>query len=1219
MTDERSRVLTLVFTDLADSTALKTERGDQAVGDLILLHREYVTQLAGECNGRVIDWAGDGCFLTFETSSAAVTFALRLEQTHADHPELPGVRIGVHMGEVTERSGPGEAPRIEGLAVDIAARISGLAKPGQVLMSASVHNSARQRLGVETFGQPILWQAHGTYELKGFDEPMDIREAGVEGIAPLEAPTASEKAKLLRRAEHKRGQTRDTKSERAGGLRWSMAIIAALLIVVGVMAWRLMQPEKDIDGGSATPQAELAPITSLAVLPLDNLMNDPEQDYFADGMTEAITAELSKIKSITVRGRTSAMKYKDSDMTIPEIAAALNAEGVIEGSVLRDGDQVRITVQLIHGSSDTHVWSESYTNTLESVLQLQSEVALAIADALNAELTGDERTRISDAQTLDEVAIEAFLLGDHYLYKRATKEDVETAIEYFQTASQAEPGYADAWAYLGWSYGILAFDGHAPTADVIPQAREALVRALEIDSTNPVAQAGLARISYLYDRQFDQARTRLERALALSPNSHEVHLAMSSLSLTIGDWDDALREVNAALDLDPQNPDVLAEAGWVYMVAEDAQRSRELIDGAREIDPDHRNATEVLVWWLFNQGEFAEAIDRAAELVELTDRGSEALGDYVDAYAFGGETDRALELLEELRAQEDYVSHSDIAWIYVKLGMFDEAFKSLERSVELGERGPLLIRYNPYIPAYERVEGMGRFRTDPRYWNLVERIGFPPLPPEHPGYAEEQAWLARKAAEAEVNAPITRIAVLPFDNMMRDPEQEYFVDGMTEALITEMAQIRSLQVRGRTSVMRYKDTTMSIPEIARELNVDGVIEGSVLREGDEVRITAQLIHGPSDTHRWAGSFDSEVTSVLRLHSNMAITIAEEVQANLTPQERTQIAKARPLNPQAYELYIEGRNLWSERDPQGFRSAIDRFERALELDPEFALAHTGLADAYLTQAEYMEIPLDEALENARPHVDRAIELDPDLSEAYAARGLMRGHMQWDFEGSEADFRRALELSPSDASAHQLYGSLLVWLGRTEEATVLLNRALELDPFSPIIVAWNLENDLRLGDTEGALAQSAEVEREFPDNIRVLRALRRVYSDVGQDEEAERVSKRGYDLKPESLMVILRRARELAEFGRETESRELLSAVLEDLPDAANTSTGIAMVYVQLGDIDEAFSWLDRAFENGDPWYRSLGTGDLDLWTPIRDDPRFEEYRARLHLPELEDAN
>src|SRR5262245_40337487 len=192
-----SRILTLVFTDLADSTALKTQRGDQAVGELISRHRAHVQRLAAESGGRIIDWAGDGCFLTCATSSSAVLFALRLQQVHDDEPDLPGVRIGLHMGEVSERPNPdGDSlhPRVEGLAVDLAARIAGLARPGQVLMSSAVADNARQRLDSHTFAQPVRWRTHGSYTLKGFDEALEIHEAGLEGVASFAAPAASEKA-----------------------------------------------------------------------------------------------------------------------------------------------------------------------------------------------------------------------------------------------------------------------------------------------------------------------------------------------------------------------------------------------------------------------------------------------------------------------------------------------------------------------------------------------------------------------------------------------------------------------------------------------------------------------------------------------------------------------------------------------------------------------------------------------------------------------------------------------------------------------------------------------------------------------------------------------------------------------------------------------------------------------------------------------------------------
>src|ERR1051325_4463769 len=226
-----SRILTLVFTDLADSTALKTRRGDQGVGELITRHRALVRHLAANSGGRVIDWAGDGCFLAFEPPSAAVLFALRLQQAHGKEPDLPGVRAGIHMGEVSERPGPdGDVahPRIEGLAVDLAARISGLARPAQVLLSSSVADSSRQRLDRAAFAQPIRWQTHGSYSLKGFDEALEIREAGLEGVASFAAPAASEKA----------APTRSSESTVTGRRTLRVGVIAtAVGVAIAVLVW----------------------------------------------------------------------------------------------------------------------------------------------------------------------------------------------------------------------------------------------------------------------------------------------------------------------------------------------------------------------------------------------------------------------------------------------------------------------------------------------------------------------------------------------------------------------------------------------------------------------------------------------------------------------------------------------------------------------------------------------------------------------------------------------------------------------------------------------------------------------------------------------------------------------------------------------------------------------------------------------------------------------
>ncbi|MGH2524936.1 MAG: tetratricopeptide repeat protein, partial [Anaerolineales bacterium] len=295
---------------------------------------------------------------------------------------------------------------------------------------------------------------------------------------------------------------------------------------------------------------------------------------------------------------------------------------------------------------------------------------------------------------------------------------------------------------------------------------------------------------------------------------------------------------------------------------------------------------------------------------------------------------------------------------------------------------------------------------------------------------------------------IDSIAVLPLDNLSRDPEQEYFADGMTEALTAELSKISALKVISRTSAMRYRNTDKPMPQIARELNVDALIEGSVVREGDQVRITVQLIHGPTDKHLWAESYQRELRGVLALQSDVARAIAREVRVAVTPAEATRLAAARPVNPEAYQTYLKGRFYWNKRDDEGLKKSAKYFEQAIEIDPSYALAYAGLADAYGISTGIGLLPTKEALPKARAAALKALGIDPSLAEAHTSMGMV-AHFEWDWLTAEEEYQRAIELNPNYATAHHFYSVYLSKMGRHEEAIAQATRAHELDPLSLII--------------------------------------------------------------------------------------------------------------------------------------------------------------------------
>ena len=296
---------------------------------------------------------------------------------------------------------------------------------------------------------------------------------------------------------------------------------------------------------------------------------------------------------------------------------------------------------------------------------------------------------------------------------------------------------------------------------------------------------------------------------------------------------------------------------------------------------------------------------------------------------------------------------------------------------------------------------------------------------------------------------IKSLAVLPLENLTGDPSQEYFADGMTEELTADLSKIGSLRVISRTSAMRYRGTDKAVPEIARELNVDGVIEGSVERSGERVRITAQLIHAPTDTHLWAESYERDLRDILALQADVARDIASEIEITLTPNERARLSGSGPVDPQAYQAYLEGLFYWNMRTEEGLNKGIKYFREALDKEPHYAMAYAGLAESYVVLAGYRIMSGKEAYPAAKEAALRALEMDEGLAEAHAALAMVRAAYDFDFVASDKEFRRAIELNPNYATAHDWHGLVLISLGRLEEAISEAKRAQQLDPVSQAI--------------------------------------------------------------------------------------------------------------------------------------------------------------------------
>jgi TolB-like protein/DNA-binding winged helix-turn-helix (wHTH) protein/Flp pilus assembly protein TadD len=451
------------------------------------------------------------------------------------------------------------------------------------------------------------------------------------------------------------------------------------------------------------------------------------------------------------------------------------------------------------------------------------------------------------------------------------------------------------------------------------------------------------------------------------------------------------------------------------------------------------------------------------------------------------------------------------------------------------------------------------------------------------------------------------LAVLPLVNLSGDPAQEYLADGMTEELITELSKIRALKIISRTSVMQYKGVKKTLPEIARELNVDGVVEGAVLRSGNRVRITTQLIYAPTDTHLWAESYERDLGDILNLQRELARQIAREIKIKVSPSEEKQLANSAIVNPQAHDLYLKGRFFWNRRTRDALNKAADYFRQASEIDPNDSLAYAGLADTYVELVGFGNLGPADGLPKAKAAALKAIDLDGSLAEPHTALAYVLG-VEWDWMGARKEFHRALELDPGYVIGLYQYAFFLSVMGKQDEAIPLAQKALELDPLSPIVLyrAGRVEFQARRYDEAIRLFRRI-LELDTNDPLG-LYGLGLAYQAQGKFDMAILC------LKKQNLQQGFDVATVYAASGNPAEARRRLDESIRRLGETKSyvRPGWVAEVYVGLGDKDEAMRWLEQGFKERDIWLALLKV--WPRFDPLRSDPRFQDLLRRMNFPQ-----
>lgn len=451
---------------------------------------------------------------------------------------------------------------------------------------------------------------------------------------------------------------------------------------------------------------------------------------------------------------------------------------------------------------------------------------------------------------------------------------------------------------------------------------------------------------------------------------------------------------------------------------------------------------------------------------------------------------------------------------------------------------------------------------------------------------------------------IRSIAVLPLENLSGDPAQEYFADGMTDALVTDLAQISSLRVISRTSVMRYKHTRKSLPDIAKELNVDGIVEGAVVQSAERVRVSAQLIEAATDRHLWASTYERSPGDVVALQSEVAQAIAQAIQVQLTPQERAHLARTQSVDPQAYEFYLKGRYFSDKWTNASARKGIEYFQQAIQRDPNYALAYAGMADAYIVRTD---LSPEERFSKAKAMARVALQMDDDLAEAHTALAFSMFAYDWDWAGAEKEFQRAIALNQNYAMAHQWYGQFQKAMGRQNWAEEV-RRAHNLDPLSLIVAGvgqyiYRDQYDLAIENVRKRL----ELDPEFAE---AYFELGRVYERKGMYQNAITQFQKAFDVSGGEPQYLGALGYAYGASGERIQATRSLEQLVQLSKHAYVPPYQIAVVYVGLGEKDLAFDWLRRAF--ADRSFELLFLKIDERMDAVRSDPRFSDLVRRMNL-------
>jgi len=979
--DSFKRKLTAILSADVKGYSRLMSQDEESTVKTLRQHRGTISGLVSEHRGRVVDSPGDNILAEFGSVVDAVKCAVRIQESlKAKNAELPETRrmdfrIGVNLGDVIE-----EEDRIYGDGVNIAARLEGLAEAGSVCISGTAFDHVKNKLSVG-------YQYLGKQTVKNIPDP-------VRAYKVLMEPEAA--GKVIGEKEPK---------ERKWGWK-AVAVVVVLVLVAGGLVWNFYGRAPKIEPASVEKMAfPLPDKPSIAVLPFVNMSANPEYDSLADSLSENIIYTLSYLPGMFVIARNSTFSYKGKPVEIRQVAQELGVRYVLEGSVLRAEERVRVTAQLIDATTGYHLWSGRFDRTLNNIFSLLDEITKNIAIELQVKVSPDQWAVLT--HKTDNFDAWAASTRAYSLLLRGAREEAQGLAE---KAVVLDPKYGFGWAVLAALHTLKVYMGLSQSpADSIKLAAECNEKALTLDPTLSCATANSGQI-YLLQGKVEEAIALGKKAIDMAP-SLDANYIISGMTLDFaGRFEEAIPLFKNAMRLNPFYPArYLKTYGMSCLMADRKE----------------------------------EALNAFKELLQRAQRGE---------------------------SPPPLVSHLGLCAVYAELGKDEEA-----RSHALE-----ILKINPNF-SMEEAKKVHRWR-DPEYserWlSYLRKAGLPENPP-----------LPLPAKPS--------IAVLPFVNMSDDKSQEYFSDGLTEEIITALSKTPKLFVIARNSSFVYKGKPVNVQQVSRELGVKYVLEGSVRRSGDRLRITAQLIDATTGNHLWAERYDRDIKDVFVVQDEITMKIVASF-IQLTEPERVHMRGKHTSNLQAYMILLEG---IAHYHAAKFTDARRCFEESLVLDPEFAttygwLAWTQMMNVWFGPSATRAQSLSKAFELA----EKCKGLDPK-----AATGpIALGHaylLKRDYDKAIAEGKLATELAPNGAFAATILGWTLRSVGQYEDAMKEYDRALRLDPLDTEYTLTQMGTTyLMMKRFDDSISDCKKALQKNPRMLSAHLTLAMAYSSLDRMEEA-----------------------------------------------------------------------------------------------------------------------